>query len=198
MAMSSFSIPVSLIRQHCFCPRIPFFNEVLHINPSDRLWQEQGTRYHLQQTILNKRRNLSRYGYSSGILHQNVELAGSLLPCHGRCDAILETDEEIVPIEFKLQLHRFNRGQQLQLVAYGMLAQEKFNKPCNEGFLLYGNRGKTFRLEIKDELKSKVKQVVNEIFENLQRALMPTSPASEAQCSQCEYLNFCGDRETNH
>ena len=196
MVTSSYSFPVSLIRQYCFCPRIPFFNEVLGINPGDRPWQEQGLVYHERQRILNRRRTLKRYGLKEGAIHHNIWLAGKSLPCHGICDAVVETPEFVSPVEFKLEANRPNRGQILQLAAYGMLAEEKFNKECSTMFLLYGHRGKVRRYQLDDRIKEDVKIVVDGILNSFEKTMLPSTSASDAQCSQCEYFNFCADRET--
>ena len=196
MATSQYSFPISLIRQYCFCPRIPFFNEVLNINPGDRPWQKQGIAYHERQRILNRRRTLKRYGLKKGTIHHNVWLAGSIIPCHGICDAIVETPETVSPVEFKMEASRPNRGQILQLAAYGMLAREKFEKKCSVMFILYGNKGKVRQYTLDDKIEHEVKNVVCNILRSIKKGLLPISAASAAQCSQCEYLNFCADRET--
>jgi len=193
---TSQSLPASLIRQHVFCPRIPFYNEVLSINPGDRPWQSQGVSYHDRQEMLVKRRRLERFGLFEAVLKTNIALYSEEKALHGICDALLVSEEQVVPLEFKLASgFQPRRGHVLQLAAYGVLAEEQFKKPCEQMFVLYGDRGKMHRVKLDKALRHDLMQVVQAIRKNLQNPLLPASPATSAQCGQCEYLNFCADRE---
>lgn len=190
------SLPASLIRQHVFCPRIPFYNEVLSINPGDRPWQSQGVSYHERQEMLVKRRRLEQFGLSRATLKTNVSLYSAEKGLHGICDALLISDEKLVPLEFKLtSTFKPRRGHILQLAIYGVLAEEQLGKPCEQMFILYGDKGKMHRVKLNQTLRSDLMRVVQAMKENLKSPLLPASPATNAQCGQCEYLNFCADRE---
>ena len=190
------SLPVSLIRQHVFCPRIPFYNEVLSINPGDRPWQSQGVSYHKRQEMLMRRRRLERFGLSEATLKINISLYSEKKSLHGICDALLIDEEQIVPLEFKLSSSfQPRRGHILQLAAYGVLAEEQFGKPCEQMFILYGDKGKMHRVKLDEALRSSLMRTVDTMRENLRKPLLPASSATNAQCGQCEYLNFCADRE---
>lgn len=188
------SVPISLLRQHIFCPRIPFFNEVKQINPGDRPWQSQGVTFHQRQSMLTKRRNLSRFGLARGEVQLSQKLKSTQLQCHGICDSIILTDNEVAIIEFKLAGKKPTKGQMLQAAAYGMVAEQQYNRPCKRIFVLIGERGKTYHYPLNKGLRSKVVQALREVQFNLTQPILPHSAATEHQCGQCEYLNFCGDR----
>lgn len=76
-----------------------------------------------------------------------------------------------------------------------MLLEECFNRPCSNGFILYGEKGKTISVEVDTKLRKQVLRVVSEITNMFERNLFPHSSATSSQCGQCEYLNFCADRE---
>lgn len=193
---TSQSLPASLIRQHVFCPRIPFYNEVLSINPGDRPWQSQGVSYHKRQEMLVRRRRLERFGLSEATLKTNISLYSEKKSLHGICDALLINEEQVVPLEFKLSSSfQPRRGHILQLAAYGVLAEEQFGKPCVQMFILYGDKGKMHRVKLDEALRSNLTRTVDTMRENLRKPLLPASSATNAQCGQCEYLNFCADRE---
>ena len=196
MDLSSYSVPISMLRQYCFCPRIPFFNEIRGLNPADRPWMKQGLTYHQKQAMLNKRRKLQRYGVSEGKLEHNVRLKGCALPMHGIADAILVNGNEVCPIEFKLEAVQIRRGQIMQLMAYGILAEEYYGIPFRRGFILYGHRGKTAEVVATNARRKEVENIVEALLAIFGTQLMPESSASASQCGQCEYLNFCADRET--
>ena len=135
------SLPVSYIRQFCFCPRIPFLSVFLEIKPPSPLWVQDGVDFHEKAAML---------------------VASS--------------------------------GHILQLTGYAILLEEKFQREVKQGFILYGKKGKSLRVEFTEERKKKVIEIAQKIISSFETGLLPDSPATSAQCGQCEFLNFCGDR----
>ncbi|MGN0916522.1 MAG: CRISPR-associated protein Cas4 [Succinivibrio sp.] len=196
--MKQFSIPVSMLRQYCFCPRIPYYYLIRQIRTHEQPWLTLGTDEHKRQEQLIKRRNLSKFGISSDqkwIIKNNVELYSEKYGLHGICDAVVETEKGIFLLEFKNSNSiSMNFGAQIQLVAYSMIYEEMMNNKVNFGFILYGSKAKTFELKITNEMKEKVIQTRDEILDIADKGNLPNSPASEKKCSQCEYFNYCADR----
>lgn len=193
MDITAYSLPVSLLRQHCFCPRIPVLNEVRKINPGDRLWLKQGNTHQEHQQMLTNRRNLERFGLSQGKVAFQVELGSKSLGLHGICDAVITTDHSAVPVEFKLSSAKPSKGHCIQLAAYGMLIEESSGHTVDRGFICFGRKGRTETVVL-DQWRQLVLDVRESIVNNFANPLLPCSSASEHQCSQCEYLNFCADR----
>lgn len=189
------SIPASLLRQHLFCPRIPWLQRKMGLQPATPLWVKQGEDYHAKQQELFKRRNLSRFGLEQAIWHFELSLWHNDLSFHGKPDALLELDEEVIPLEFKMTGSKPLPSQIVQLTAYGLLAEKSMGKICKRGFLLYEERGKTHEIIFDELRKQKVFEVAMRILDNESRPLLPDSSAGEHQCGQCEYLNYCNDRE---
>lgn len=50
--MEQFNLPVSMLRQHCFCPRIPFFQLMRGIQPVGPMWLQQGLNHHVREEML--------------------------------------------------------------------------------------------------------------------------------------------------
>lgn len=190
------SIPINLISQHCFCPRIPYFRETLRIKAHDKPWISQGVSYHKRQSMLSKRRNLDRYFINDkGKMYFDVQLKSDSIPIHGIADMIIVTDSNISVVDFKMSSKKPSKGYVLQVVAYTMIAENYCNRASKNGFILYGERGKTLPIEINKDVKNSVIKVIEEVKKNLESPIMPDSPASEEQCGQCEFVNFCSDRE---
>ncbi|WP_370856105.1 CRISPR-associated protein Cas4 [Parasutterella sp.] len=120
----------------------------------------------------------------------------SVYPIHGIADGILiMEDGEIIPLEFKAQDNFVaSRGHILQLTGYAILLEEKFQREVKQGFILYGKKGKSLRVDFTEERKKKVIEIAQKIISSFETGLLPDSPATSAQCGQCEFLNFCGDR----
>ena len=62
------------------------------------------------------------------------------LGLHGIADMVIETDDAVYAVEFKLSANNKKRGDVLQLVAYAMLIQGYFKKPSPVGFLIGKNK----------------------------------------------------------
>lgn len=194
--MESFNLPVSMLRQYSFCPRIPFLYLAREIDPPKGTWVKQGMSYHQIQEILSKRRNLSRFGLTGEFkLSSEVRLYSERLKLHGICDGIIETNDTLFPLEYKLQEKLTkSTGAVIQLVAYAMLIEEKYNKKISCGFILYGSKGKTHEVLIDSITRKQVTTIINRIEQDCSMGLLPNTSASERQCSQCEFSNFCADR----
>lgn len=194
---SSESYPAYLLRQYLFCPRIPWFNIVRNLYPATPSWVKHGIRYHEVQQALSKRRNLGRYGLNESyrLTRINIGLVGKRWPVHGICDALLESPDALCPIEMKSgeQLVHI-AGARIQLIAYAFMLEERYNKPVNKGFVLYGNRGKVYEVTIDEIARTWAHRILIALLDDMERYTLPDSPASATQCNQCEYQNFCADR----
>ncbi len=196
--MELFSLPVSYLRQFCFCRRIPYFQIVLGINPPKSGWVSNGIRCHADIEKLMKRRSLSRFvGEEEYLLEQEVSLASRRLRLNGICDGYISSKDKkvIVPFEIKQSSRESpGRGEKIQLCAYALLLEEMFGVEIQFGFLFFGEKSKAFNIYISPELRSQVISIRNTIEKDLTAGTMPETDATEAKCAQCEFFNFCADR----
>lgn len=186
------SIPANLLRQWCFCPRVVYYQELLNLKPSKPLWVKQGEQFHKKIEHLEKRRSFARYALDNATRHFNINLKSQKYKIHGIADWVLETNDSIYIVEYKTNPKPNSLGHKLQLCAYAILAQEFYNKSCQKGFLVSDK--KSYEIEITTDLKAKTIQTVIDIQAMLANAIKPDSSASQHQCIQCEYLNYCNDR----
>ena len=188
-----FSVPVNLIRQWCYCPRVVYYMELTDTAFHRPRWVEQGKSFHHREEKLWQRRNLSRFNLEHGETFHNLELQDEALGLNGIVDMAIKTDEAVYAVEFKLSANGKKRGHQLQLVAYAMLLEKHFSKPSPVGFLV--GKGKVLHtIDIDVDKRGDVMEAANQIRSMLQRGLKPESSATVAQCCICEYVNFCNDR----
>ena len=190
--MSS-SIPVNLIRQWCYCPRVVYYMELTNVNFHRPPWVQQGEQFHCSEEKLWSRRNLTRFKLKEGKTYYNLVLKDTKLSLHGIVDMAIETDDAVYAIEFKLTANNKKRGDQMQLVAYAMLLEKRFAKPSPVGFLV--GKGKAlFDIEISTEKRNDVLRIRDDIQKMLTRGVKPATSATTVQCCNCEYINFCNDR----
>lgn len=193
MKQASFSVPVNLIRQWCYCPRKVYYFELTDFKVEYPLWVKQGERFHNIEEKLWRRRNLSRFNLQNGQVHHNLAMQSDELGLHGIADMVIETDESVYAVEFKLSANNKKRGDQLQLAGYAMLLEKHFSKLSPVGFLV--GKGKVLHtIDIDADKRDAVKAIADNIRRMLRRGLKPESSATVAQCCACEYVNFCNDR----
>ncbi|WED21078.1 CRISPR-associated protein Cas4 [Vibrio sp. JC009] len=188
------TVPASLFRQYCFCPRIVFYQYVLGLKVPSPLWVKQGLEYHQRETMLSQSRTLSRYKASEGKLQFDVVLKSEKMGIHGLADAVLFCQDQSYVVEFKLDCIKPTRGQILQLTAYASMVEEFFGVTVSKGFISYGTKGKVHQINFAPENYRQLKVALEHIQQMQNTQLMPDTSASYAQCEQCEYLNFCNDR----
>ena len=187
------SVPVNLIRQWCYCPRVVYYMELTDISVHRPIWVKQGEDFHILEEKLWQRRNLSRFNLASGKTHHNLVMQNDKLGLHGIVDMAIETDDSVYAVEFKLSANNKKRGDILQLVAYAMLLERHFSKPSGTGFLV-GKGTVLHTLDINMERREEVLVMADQIRQMLQRGSKPESSATVVQCCACEYVNHCNDR----
>jgi CRISPR-associated exonuclease Cas4 len=195
--MRLFSIPISEIRQYIFCPRIPYYHLLLGINTEKPIWVKQGKEYHIEQEKLMIRRKFEKIGIKDTTLYFNHNVSSEILGIHGLMDGFLKTDEgKIIPFENKMnnEKHHPAKSHKIQLLAYGLCLEEKLQQKIEYGFIFYGPKGKSFKIDFTDKLRIELNNKLNQLKSMLQKELLPPSSATESQCTQCEYLNLCNDR----
>ena len=193
MNIMSSSIPVNLIRQWCYCPRVVYYQETINHSIHRPSWVKQGTEFHSLEENLWKRRNLSRFNLKDGKKYYQFPLESDTLGIHGIVDMAIETEDFVYAIEFKLSTSNKKRKDILQLVAYALLLEEHFSKPSTIGFLI-GKEKILHSIPVNEEKKQEVLTIIKAINISLSKALKPDSNATSHQCSACEYINYCNDR----
>lgn len=196
MDTSSYKLPVNMIRQYCFCPRIVFYHMVVGLKVAYPGWVQYGEEYQHKQQVLDKRRTLSKFKPISeqAVLRQNTMLEHPSYPFYGICDGIIEDELEIIPIELKSFASKISLGQKMQLTAYGMLSELIFEKPCTRGYIITGEKAKAKLIKIDEKSKFKVIEICAKIKKIFGTETLPYSTANGLQCIQCEFLNHCNDR----
>jgi len=124
------------------------------------------------------------------------------LGVHGVADAILIWTDFIVVVEFKTvfepKKNWRKNGQTQQALAYASLAEERYNKKCRCILIsLIRMKNQKFRyhlLEVTDEKRIFIQKKIESIRDIIKMEKLPNSSAAPEKCVQCEYLNYCNDR----
>ena len=168
--------------------------ELTSFTPVYPIWVNQGEMFHQDEIKLWQRRNLSRFDLEQGKVYFDYYLSSKKFNLHGIADMLVETEEQVYPVEFKMASTYRKKGGILQLAAYGLLAEEVFRKNCPYGFLAEGKKS-LHKIVFTQNIKNDVLSSISEIQTMVRKGIKPDSSASINQCTNCEYLNHCNDRE---
>jgi len=193
MEYSDTLIPISHIRQFLFCPRIPWFKQVMLFEPPEQGWVSQGKRWHEEQSPRHKRR-LNQYLQGPLEHATDVYVRSESLGVHGYIDELITNSTQCVVVEYKVDTHKPTLAQKLQLMAYSIAAGESLSLEVVAGVLLKGDARKQYPVELNQSLKMTLLKVLMDLRTVTGSHRMPISSATDAKCDQCEYLRYCNDR----
>jgi len=187
-------IPINLIRQYFFCPRIIYFNLLTNIKPVYPLHVEIGKEYHNLQYKLTKHRKFKKLNINYHKVLKEYYIEDEELGVNGKVDLVFVCNDEIIPVEFKFIEKKPSYAYMLQVIGYGILLERRYNLEFKRGFIIYSNNIKFYPINVTKTLKDDFFKTIEKIKNIIDKGNLPFSSASENKCSQCEYLNFCDDR----
>ena|SRR3989344_4617588 len=121
-----------------------------------------------------------------------LSIQSDALGLRGIIDMIEVYPDKRIPVELKtgsMPLSGVWPGHKIQIASYGLLLEEEFKQPINEGYVVYldanERRHIPFNVFLKDEIKDLIKKV-NELKES------PKAPQILSNTSKCK---SCGLRE---
>lgn len=186
---------VSDLRQHTYCPRIPYFTYVMPLHRPVTAKMREGIQVHDEQEQREQRRNLSKYRLGKPAERlEDVALCSRELNLSGRVDMLLLTDDEIIPVEYKNGRGPVGTNHRLQLAALALLIEERWDRPVHRAFVHFVPVGRHAEVVITDELRRRVREALAELGDMVEGETMPDATAVLGRCTDCEFRRFCNDR----
>ena len=147
--------------------------------------------------------NTIKLGFTGKQLWENLTpkyiselpLISESLGLKGRADRIMLEKETIIPFELKTRTaEKVYPSDEIQLTAYAMLLQEKYNKPIPIGILEAGDQ--IHEIQITEESKQKVRDLIIEINNLItssksENKIEPKFPSSFFKCQKCSWEEQC-------
>lgn len=137
------------------------------------------------------------------IITRALPISSRILGISGECDVVEfhKADEgiklhghrglyEIYPIEYKKGKPKKSAEDILQLVAQVMCLEEMFSTDIPEGALFYGETRRREPVEITEELRQQVRDMVLEMHQYYNRKYTPQVKYSK-RCSSCSLYDIC-------
>jgi CRISPR-associated exonuclease Cas4 len=188
-------LAVSDVRQHVYCPRIPYFRLGLRLPHRPVTYKmAEGIAQHQRTESLEHRRGLRAYGLSDGERLFDVPLHSDRLGLGGRLDMLIRRAWEAVPVEFKNTRASLGLNHKYQLTAYALLVEETFGLPVRRAFVYFIPLKLAREVAITPAMRAYTRRVLGEIRRNVAEERMPNGTRVLGRCRECEFLAYCNDR----
>ncbi|MGF3495899.1 MAG: CRISPR-associated protein Cas4 [Methanothrix sp.] len=190
-------ISVSDVKQYLYCPKIIYFDHVLHVPKPPDQKLDSGKEAHESITAREKRRKGAVFydpELDSAEKLFRVELMSQSLGLRGVLDYLVKTEKELIPVDYKFGYS--NNGaaylnHKYQLVAYALLVEDCFRATVRRGFIHYSRERLNVRIDITDELRRRTMKTIMEIRRIVEDETEPTHSRNPARCTDCEYRRYC-------
>lgn len=175
-------VPISAIEHFAYCPRQC---ALIHC---DGVWADnahtiRGSRSHRRVDSGEHRRERGRY------VLRAIPLWSEALGLSGRADAVEIERGTVRPVEYKSGV-RHGSAADLQLCAQALCLEEMLGVEVPEGFVWYGGPRRRVRVELTAALRDQVVEVVEQIREQLNAAVLPEAP-NDQRCEECQLQYHC-------
>ena len=120
------------------------------------------------------------------------------LKLKGIIDQVHVYDNGYVPFELKTGRTPSDGvwpSHRIQIAAYSLLLQEKFNKQVKEGFVVYLDSKEKRHIAINPFMKQEVRQIVDEVVSLLESKDLPDFCTNENKCKKCGLRQTCYNEE---
>jgi len=183
---------VSDVKQFAYCPRVVYYS---HLMPQRArpvtLKMEAGLDEHDRQAVLEDRRTLRAYGLDQGRRHFDVALTSRRLGLSGRLDLVIETKDEVVPVDFKASEGGVGLNHKYQLSAYALLVEEAWRRPVRRGFVLMVPQKRAIEVRVTSNMRGWVHRALREVRAMLAAESKPEPTRMRGRCRDCEFRRFC-------
>lgn len=191
-------ISVTDIKHYIYCPRLVYFDRVLHATPVFGSQQEEGKESHEEQVAKELRRKDAIYYSPEFVGAQKLlftPLSSDMPGLQGNVDLIIRTARgEFIPVEYKNMNSNNGRvcmDHKYQLVAYALLIEESFGTTVKSGIVNYLPEALILQFEITPTMKTHVKRVLGHIKRIIQTEELPPIRVASYKCQ-----GGCGHKQT--
>jgi len=186
---SSVEVPIVLIKEYAYCPRIAFYKYfTLWEPPTESMKSPRYTKLHLA-------RLLRSYGLEGDIYMEHPVRSRSL-GVYGKVDAVVVDNNKLYVVEVKLDTSKSRLKKRgfhhlLQLAAYTIAAEETFHRPAEKSFIVALLRDEVLEVKIGPNIRRTLTNIVKEMKRYIEQQALPPKTPIKSRCSSCFYRKAC-------
>jgi len=191
---NQYYITPSEIIEFLYCKRFIYYMKCLGIKQYEekRYKVQKGRTLHEKREKENKDYLRKRLGVVSKEI--DVPLVSNTFKIRGKVDEILTlSDGTLAPLDYKFAEYEeiVYSTYLTQIVMYGLMIEELYDKIVNKGFIVYCRNGYTVKeIDITEKLKLKTKLIIEEFLQVLE-GYFPKATKYKSRCIDCCYKNIC-------
>jgi len=190
-------ITVSDVKQYLYCPKIIYFDHVLHVPKHVDQKLEAGKEKHLE--IAGKERRRKGALFYDPELDQaeklfKVELESGRLGLRGILDYLIKTERELIPVDYKFGYSLYGQvhlNHKYQLTAYALLVEDCFTTIVRRAYVHYNRDRINARIDMTDEIRRRTSKTIKEITRIVEDEIQPAGTRNSGKCVDCEYRRYC-------
>jgi CRISPR-associated exonuclease Cas4 len=186
-------IPVTDLKQWAYCERIVYYHRVMPVYGQPTFKMKEALAAQDLIESLEMRRGLRAYGFEGAVRRFGVWLSNETLGLSAKTDLILQREDSLAVVDFKLTAGDPGENHRMQLAAYTMLAEAEYHVPSPLAFLYRIPDNRIFPIEINEVLRQAVTMAVKRIREMELSQGFPPPTSVHKRCAECEYVNYCAD-----
>lgn len=190
---------ISGIQHFVFCKRQW---SLIHI---EQLWKDnvktfKGHKFHdkVDNPYIFEKRGDIIISRSVPLISNELQLTGisDCIEFHKRDDnqgiKLIEREGtyDVVPIEYKVGDIKKDESDISQLCVQAMCLEEMFNTKVEKGYIYYGKLRKRFEVILNEELRKKVKLILDEMRYYYKKGITPKACYKE-RCKNCSLYDIC-------
>jgi len=190
-------VTVSDVKQYIYCPRIIYFDHVIHVPKPPDLKLAVGKEEH--EDITKKERRRKGAIFYDPFLDEaeklfKVDLESKALNLRGVLDYLIRSGREYVPVDYKFGFSKkgaAHLNHKYQLAAYALLVEDNFDTIVRRGYIHYSKDRINARIDFTDEVRDHTLKVISEIGKIVEEEIEPEGTRTKARCKDCEYSRYC-------
>lgn len=190
--MSEEPIPVSMIKQYHYCPRVVYFLMVQGVRERTTAYMEEGKEMQMKEESRDERRKTLFGGRKMKVLESwhNLHLRSERLGIEGVADLVVRTPDGYFLVERKSVPLRGRPPPShiYQAAAYAMLAEENMRIIIRGIVMKYLN--KTYEISLTEQMRRHVIWTIKQIKKIVNNEMLPPFK-KRRQCPSCGYRWIC-------
>lgn len=184
---------VTDLKQFAYCPRIVYYTYCLPLLRPQTYKMRESQHAHEEETLREERRSLRAYGLPDGERRFDVLLCSRRLGLRGRVDLVIQTAQELIPVDYKLTENAPGVHFRLQLAAYGLMLAESELLPVRRGFIYAIPLRQAQEVRFTGPLMRQVEILTEAMRQMVALERIPAPPPRRGRCQACEFRRFCND-----
>lgn len=186
-------LPVTDLKQWAYCPRVVYYHRVMPAQVQPTYKMSEGLAAQEVIESLETRRKLREYGFEDARRRFGLWLESKELGLTGKIDLLLEAEDQVAVVDFKLTSGEPGQNHRLQLAGYSMLVETALRMPARRAFLYRIPDNRIFVEPVTEELRRAVRTAVASIRIVGESQLCPEPTEVRNRCVECEFANYCAD-----